>query len=152
MPNIVEIADKLNESANGNDRAPAISRALVDEHLSHGDDAPCIQIRKLVSGLSPAKRLERYLVLFQMFLDESGYGQTAMDEAFIFAGFIGGVPQWEDLAHQWDTLLNESPVLSAEGFKKSLRCTRNSKRIEKFVAALANSKLHRINICIPRRI
>jgi hypothetical protein len=94
----------------------------------------------------------RYLLIIQLFLDESGYGQTADDQAFIFAGFFGSVRQWEHFVHKWEPLLNEHPVLSAKGFKNSLRRRRpHYRRILKFVQIIKECKVFRISVIIPRK-
>ena len=56
-------------------KKPSLSE---DEHLSHANTAPCIQIRRLVSGYDPAVRRGRWILVmageaFQAVLDESGY-------------------------------------------------------------------------------
>src|SRR5690242_8644220 len=90
-------------------------------------------------------------MIFQLFIDESGYGQTAPEEAFIMAGFIGGITQWQHFTRGWSALLNEAPILSAEAFKTLLRRKRNSRRIEKFVGVLNKSGVHRTSVYIPRK-
>ena len=83
-------------------------------------------------------------------LDESGLGQTGVDEAFVFAGFLGAVTQWENLVHQFDRLLNQPPILRESGFKKLLRRKRNSPRVHKFVDALGESGIYRVECRIPK--
>jgi hypothetical protein len=106
-----------------------------DEHLTHGDDAPCIQIRRLVSGLPPKIRWKRSFVILQVGLDETGYGQTGADEAFIFAGYIGPVTHIEAFTHVWDRLMNLPPPLSVHELKKRVRWLR---KIDPRVLALAH--------------
>jgi hypothetical protein len=101
-----------------------------DEHLSHGDKAPCIQIRRLVSGFDPRLRKSRWIVIvdaeiFQAVLDESGYGGGAEnfrypDDVFIFAGYIGKVADWETFTHAWDGILTTYPELKDVDFVKGL--------------------------------
>ena len=86
-------------------------------------------------------------VRLQLFLDESGLGQT---DFFIFAGFLGTVRMWERFTRAWQPLLNEPPKLSAKGFKNHLRRKRNSKRLLDFVRILADSGVHRVSSIIPR--
>ncbi len=129
----------------------AANELPVDDHLLCGDDAPCIRIRKRVSGLSRAKRDQRYLVIIQLFLDESGYGQTGPHEAFVFAGFFGSVRTWENFAHKWEALLKRPPILTAKGFKTLLRRKRTSDRVVEFVKVLNDSGVYRISVCIPRK-
>ncbi len=97
-----------------------------------------------------AKRDRQFLVILQLFLDESGYGQTEPWEAFVFAGFFGSVRAWKHFADKWDVLLKEPPVLTAKGFKNLLRRKRNSDRVLKFVRLLEQRGLYRISVCIPR--
>src|SRR5712692_7803810 len=137
------------DKENGSSSRYGIS-AANDNHLLCDDDAACMHIRKLVSGLSRVKRDRRYLMIIQLFLDESGYGQTDPHEAFIFAGFFGGVRQWELFAVKWDELLKEPPALTAKGFKSLLRRERNSWRVANFVQVLHECGVYRISLCIPR--
>ncbi|MGA3229003.1 MAG: DUF3800 domain-containing protein [Candidatus Binatus sp.] len=149
--------DSRQNLANVRDQRQSASDKLClppceDEHLTHGDDAPCIQIRKFVSGMAPTRRDGRILViLHQLVVDESGYGQTGPRDCFIFAGFFGTVRKWENHAHKWFDLLNQAPALSAKSFKRLLRKERNSERVLGFVGALKECELFRISVCIPRK-
>jgi hypothetical protein len=40
-------------------------------------------------------------VILQVAIDESGYGQTGADEAFLFAGYVAPVRQWETFIDKW---------------------------------------------------
>ena len=65
----------------------------------NGGDAPCIQIRRLISGFDPAVRRERWFAImsteaFQAVLDKSGYeadDPRYPDDVFVFAGYIGRI-------------------------------------------------------------
>jgi Protein of unknown function (DUF3800) len=114
----------------------------VDEHLSCGDEMPCIQVRRLTAGLSAAVRLGRYFVtieIFQTSVDESGYGQTGDDEAFVFAGYGGRVTQVEDLMHKWDEILNEHPRWSIRELKERVRQDEPDERIKRLIKAIDES-------------
>jgi hypothetical protein len=103
-----------------------------DEHLTHGGDAPCIQIRALVSGFSARVRIERQVVvgeIIQLAVDESGHGQSGHDEAFLFAGYVGSVPDWENFTHGFDALLHESPAMTPREFKRQVRSPNPDSRI-----------------------
>src|SRR5580700_4644118 len=94
---------------------------LYDEHLQHGDRAPCVQIRRLVSGLPPKLRQNRLFVILQVGLDESGYGQSGPDEAFVLAGYMGPITHIETFTHIWDEVLNRPPALTVRELKKRVR-------------------------------
>lgn len=90
-------------------------------------------------------------MILQLFFDESGYGQTARDEAFIFAGFLGTVRTFETMDDDWRSLLRKRPTLTARGFKNLLRRKRNSPRVTEFVDVLAACEnIHRVSVTIPR--
>lgn len=83
-------------------------------------------------------------------MTESGYEQNGSEEAFIFAGFVGPLREWEAFAHGWAQRLNKRRVLSAQGFKTHLRRTPNSKRIGGFVRVIKKcGKLYRVSVTIP---
>jgi len=60
-------------------------------------------------------------VILQVGLDESGYGQTGANEAFIFAGYAGSVTQVKEFTHLWDRVFNLEPVMSVQEIKKRVR-------------------------------
>ena len=74
------------------------------------------------------------LVAPQLVIDESGYGQKGLTEAFVFAGFIGDVQQWEDFIHYWAPIMNEQPLWTAEKLKAK-RGTKDNARILRLVEA-----------------
>jgi len=118
---------------------------LSDPHLAHGDDASCIPIRALVSGLSEAARLARWFAvatIVQMLTDESGHGQTGHDQAFIFAGFVGPVSHWERFSHEFDRLLKSAPAMGPREFKKQVRRENPDKRIIRAVELMTECELH----------
>lgn len=91
------------------------------------------------------------LIRHQLFIDESGYGQTGPQDAFVFGGFLSTVRAWERFAHVWKGLLKKPPVLSAGGFKNHLRRNRNSRRLKDFIEVLRISGVHRVSTIIPRQ-
>jgi hypothetical protein len=62
----------------------AFEDAPFGEHLFCGDDTPCIQKRKLVSGFAPHERLECSFLIFQFCIDESGYASTDPPRCFFW--------------------------------------------------------------------
>lgn len=88
------------------------------------------------------------LVAPTLIVDESGYGQTGPTEAFVFAGFIGDVHQWEDFTHYWTPIMNEDPLWSAD-ILKDKRGTKDNQRILRLVDAIAKSQIARVQFRIP---
>lgn len=88
------------------------------------------------------------LVAPQLVIDESGYGQKGLTEAFVFAGFIGDVQQWEDFIHYWAPIMNEQPLWTAEKLKAK-RGTKDNARILRLVEAIGKSGIARIQFRIP---
>jgi len=88
------------------------------------------------------------LVAPQLVIDESGYGQKGLTEAFVFAGFIGDVQQWEDFTRHWAPIMNEDPLWTAEKLKAK-RGTKDSARILRLVEAIGKSGIARIQFRIP---
>ncbi|MGC1191363.1 MAG: hypothetical protein WA861_12280, partial [Candidatus Binatus sp.] len=86
----------------------------------------------------------------QLLIDEAGIGQSGTDKVFVFAGFLGTVRQWERLTHAWDGLLKGPPLLTADGLKNAIRRKRNNRRVLKFVNALRESGLYRVECRIPK--
>src|SRR5260370_4984920 len=85
-----------------------------DHHLSHGYNAPCIQIRRLFSGLPERLRKLRWLLIVDMIhqvvIDESGYASKESNDAFVFAGYLAPVDSWEDFTHLIDPIFNGTPT------------------------------------------
>jgi hypothetical protein len=81
-----------------------------------------------VSGHDPTKRHATVIVvldseIFQATLDESGYRAADAkypDDAFVFAGYIGKVVDWENLGHVWQLLVVKFPELQDAEFVKAL--------------------------------
>jgi hypothetical protein len=124
---------------------------LYDEHLQHGDSAPCVQIRRLVSGFERSNRERRLmipLVAPQLVVDESGYGQKGLTEAFVFAGFIGDVHQWEDFTHYWAPIMSEDRPWTADRLKRN-RGKKDHPRILRLIEAIGKSGIARIQFRIP---
>jgi hypothetical protein len=100
----------------------------IDEHVNHGNHAPCIQIRRLVSGHYSTIRRRRWIVImtgepFQAMLDESGYAASDPNhpnDVFVFAGYVGTVKDWEDFTHAWEPILDAEPELRDARFVKKL--------------------------------
>jgi hypothetical protein len=63
---------------------------------------------------------------------------------------MAGVTEWRHFADEWRRLLNESPVLTAKGFKNLLRRNQNSRRVLNFTEVLKECNAHRVSIIIPR--
>ena len=89
------------------------------------------------------------LVAPQLVVDESGYGQTGPTEAFVFAGFIGDVHQWEDFSHYWAPIMNEEKPLWTADTLKDNRGKKNHPRILRLVEAIAKSGIARVQFRIP---
>jgi len=81
--------------------------------------------------------------IIQLSIDESGYGQSDPDEAFIFAGYAAPVKLWEDFTHRFDLILNESPILTPHEFKKRVRWRyRADNRILRTIQAVEEDTLN----------
>ena len=81
--------------------------------------------------------------IVQVPIDESGYGQKDPDDAFVFAGYGGPVKLWEDFTHEFDTILNEPPILTPHEFKKRARWRqRADERILRTVRKVEESTLN----------
>jgi hypothetical protein len=83
-------------------------------------------------------------VILQVGLDETGYGQSRPDEAFVFAGYAGSVAHVETFTHVWDLLLNEPlPSMSVFELKKRVRWRRKTDpRVLQLVRAVQACHLH----------
>jgi hypothetical protein len=117
----------------------------ADPHLGHGEDAPRVSTRALVSGLSEAACLESWLAvatIIQMVTDESGHGQIGPDQAFIFAGFVGPVPHWERFSHEFTRLLKRNPAMSPREFKTQVRRENPDERVLRSVQMISDCSLH----------
>jgi hypothetical protein len=113
-----------------------------DEHLQHGDDAPCIQVRRLLSGFPHRIRSNRWFVTLQVLqvgLDESGYGQSGADEAFVLAGYIGPVTHVEAFTHLWEKVLNKPPAMTVHELKKRIRWLKKIDERALILAAVVNA-------------
>ena len=124
------------------------------EHLSHGHKAPCIQVRRLLSGLPDRRRRLRWLmivdVIHQLVIDESGYGSNEPNDAFVFAGYLAPVDSWEDFAHLIDPIFNGPPALTAHYFKKLVRSKQqDDPRILDTVQAIRKAGLRDVRFKIP---
>jgi len=85
-------------------------KASLRDHRDHGDEYACMQVRRLVSGLPSPKRNGRWLVVLQVFIDESGRGQEG-EPVFVLAGYAARVQAWEGFADEWQKTLNRSPKI-----------------------------------------
>jgi Protein of unknown function (DUF3800) len=118
-----------------------------DEHLSHEDDAPCMQVRHLVSGLPRRLRANRWFVvvkprILQIGLDESGYGQTGPHEAFVFAGYAAPVRYMENFTHRWDSIMREEPPMTVHELKKRVRWRQKTDpRVLQMIHTIGESEL-----------
>ena len=63
---------------------------------------------RLVSGLPSSLRETRAFGLLQVVIDDSGRGQER-DPAFVLAGYIARVKNWEVFADDWQAALAEKP-------------------------------------------
>ena len=68
-----------------------------------------MQLRRLVCGLPSEKRDARLFLVLQIFIDDSGRG---VDPAFVLAGYVGRVANWESFSDEWQKILNEKPKLN----------------------------------------
>lgn len=108
-----------------------------------GDDAPCIEIRRLLSGLPNRLRSKGWFVILQVGVDETGYGQAGPNEAFVFAGYVGPVTHVEAFTHLWDAILNKEPAMAVKQFKRRVRSTGTiDPRVLQLVHAIPACYLH----------
>jgi hypothetical protein len=121
-----------------------------DKHLSCGDKAPCIQIRRLTSGLPERLRSKRWFVILQVGLDESGHGQTGPHEAFVFAGYVGPVTLVETFTHAWDAILNIPPAMSVRTLKKRLRSGHIDPRVVSLAQVISPCELHGVRFKVAQ--
>jgi hypothetical protein len=69
-----------------------------------------MQIRRLVSGLPSNIRDGKAFALLQIVIDDSGRGQER-GPAFVLAGYIARVLNWDAFADAWQTVLAEKPAI-----------------------------------------
>ena len=88
---------------------PNKGNIIVDESGGFGGQSGHAvgRIRALMSGLPPYKRRRRKLIVFQAFLDDSGFEEPV----FVLSGYIAPVDWWEDFSEEWQALLDEPPRL-----------------------------------------
>ena len=84
-----------------------------NEHSRHGDECACIYVRRLLSGRPFEHRQRRFLVMQQMWFDDSGKGGGT---AFVLAGYLANVEEWCEFADRWKALLKNT-----DGNRKTLR-------------------------------
>ncbi|HUY19648.1 MAG TPA: hypothetical protein VMV15_10515 [Candidatus Binataceae bacterium] len=88
-------------------------------------------------------------MILQVGLDESGYGQTGADEAFVFAGYVGPVTHIEAFTHVWDDILKREPALSAKKLKKLVRSRHSpDPRVKLLVETVRACHLHGVRFKI----
>jgi hypothetical protein len=67
------------------------------------------RVLALVSGLPSSKRGKRLLMVFQVFIDDSG--SEPQSPIFVLAGFIASHDNWARFADDWQTGLDKPPKL-----------------------------------------
>lgn len=93
------------------------SRTRTEDHAS-------VYVRRLVSGLSRARREARRFLVLQFWLDDSGKEQMPI---FVLAGYAASVDEWTVFADEWQALLDKEPKLDyikayeAFGFRKQFK-------------------------------
>jgi hypothetical protein len=61
-------------------------------------------VRALVSGLAEPWRSRRLMVMFQAFIDDSGW--DGRSPVFVLAGYVATENQWEAFSDEWQTILD----------------------------------------------
>jgi hypothetical protein len=87
---------------------------LFPPNLHNGFDPDCccklcLPIQALVCGLAPQRRLARLLAVMNVYIDNSGRGQTTGD--FVYAGYMAPVQNWLVFNHAWQRILDLPPRL-----------------------------------------
>jgi hypothetical protein len=91
-------------------------------------------------------------MIFQLCIDESGYGQTGPDDAFVFAGYLASLKTWEIFTHRWGSV---APGLSLQKLKKLFhskpdnRSADGNDLLKQYVSVIGRLRLFRLSICIP---
>jgi uncharacterized protein DUF3800 len=129
------------------------------EHNNHGDEFACMQIRCLVSGLPKAEREARIFVSVQVVIDDSNKGQEN-EPAFILAGFLATVPNWEDFTDAWQNELDHEPSITLLKSSEALNLRWNfagwsaeerDQRLLAFVKIIRDHVFARVHTSIVKR-
>ena len=64
-------------------------------------------LRSFVSGIPISRRGDRYFLMLQACIDDSG--SEPQSPTFVLAGFLANVTQWERFTNAWEAKLHEHP-------------------------------------------
>ncbi len=81
----------------------------------------------------------------QLVIDESGYGQRGRTETFVFAGFLGSVPEWSAFSRLWTLAMGDWTARRL----KSQRGSKDNPHILRLVEAIERSRIKRAQLRIP---
>ncbi len=118
-----------------------------------------MQVRALVSGLPTVEREGRVFVAVQVVIDDSNKGQENKP-AFILAGFLATVANWENFADAWQEELDREPNITllksseALNLKKNFRGWREAERDRRLLAFVRIIRQHvfaRVHTSIVKR-
>jgi hypothetical protein len=76
------------------------------------------QLRPSLSGLAPAERMRRLLLVMQAYVDDS-----TEPPVFVLAGFLARAEQWASLSAKWAEALELPPKLDYFKMKEAHACT-----------------------------
>ena len=125
------------------------------DHWSHGDGDACVWIRSLVCGLPSTLRQKWRLIVFDVWIDDSG---KEGPPAYLLAGYVERPNQWMGFADDWRAVLNKPPRL--EYFKAEEAFSRREqfagwneddrdRRVLELVAVIRKYRLTAIRSRIP---
>lgn len=122
--------------------------------------SPADYVRALESGLPVNKRNERWLVILQAYMDESGTHKTEKEPYFALAGFISTSENWANFSTEWQKELDKDPVIKcfkmSQAFAKigpfeGLSREDIDKRVNNFIEIIKSYAMVRVSSTINKR-